>query len=169
MNYNIKTASESDLDFVLSLNQTSLSAVSHSNLKQMNYFLNISSYFKILSIKNNPVGFLIGLMPDKDYESENYLWVNNKYHSFIYIDRIIIDKKYRNMGLGGFFYDDLVKTFQGAVENIICEVNIKPYNSQSLNFHNKYGFKTIGEKDINNGVQRVSYMIYKINEEDSHM
>ena len=164
MNCNIKKAKESDLDFVLSLNQSSLSAVSYSNLEQMKYFLDISSYFKILRIENDPVGFLIGLMPGKDYESENYLWVNNKYRSFIYIDRVIIDVKNRNMGLGYFFYNDLVKSFQGKVENIICEVNVKPYNSQSLYFHRKYGFKEIGQKDTENGTKRVAYLIYKINE-----
>ena len=164
MNYNIKTAIESDLDFVLSLNQASLSAVSHSNLNQMKHFLNISSYFKILRIEDNPVGFLIGLMPGKNYTSENYRWVNEKYHSFIYIDRIIIDTKHRNKGLRGLFYDDLIESNQDVVKNIICEVNVKPYNIQSLIFHKKYGFKSIGEKDTENGTKRVSYMIYKIHE-----
>ena len=162
MNCNIKKATESDLDFVLSLNQSSLSAVSNSNLEQMKYFLDISSYFKILRIENNPVGFLIGLMPGKDYKSENYIWVNRKYKSFIYIDRVIIEAKNRNKGLGVFFYNDLVKSFQGKVESIICEVNVKPYNSQSLYFHGKYGFKEIGQKDTENGIKRVSYLVYKM-------
>ena len=130
----------------------------------MKYFLDVSSYFKILCIENSPVGFLIGLMPGKDYKSENYLWVNRIYQSFIYIDRVIIDAKNRNKGLGGILYDDLVKSFQGKVKNVICEVNVKPYNSQSLYFHEKYGFKEIGQKDIMNGTKRVSYLIYKINE-----
>ena len=163
MNCNIKKATESDLDFVLSLNQSSLSAVSYSNLEQMKYFLDISSYFKILRIENNPVGFLIGLMAGMDYKSENYLWVNRIYQSFIYIDRVIIDAKNRNKGLGSILYDDLVKSFQGKVENVICEVNVKPYNSQSLYFHEKYGFKEIGQKDTENGTKRVSYLFYKMN------
>ena len=163
MNCNIKKATESDLDFVLSLNQNSLSAVSCSNLEQMKYFLDISSYFKILRIENNPVGFLIGLMPGKDYKSENYIWVNRKYQSFIYIDRVIIDAKNRNKGLGSILYDDLVNSFQSKVENVICEVNVKPYNSQSLYFHEKYGFKEIGQKDTENGTKRVSYLVYKMN------
>ena len=96
-------------------------------------------------------------------KSENYIWVNRKYQSFIYIDRVIIEAKNRNKGLGVFFYNDLVKSFQGKVENIICEVNVKPYNSQSLYFHEKYGFKEIGQKDTENGTKRVSYLLYKMN------
>ena len=163
MNYNIKTATKSDLDFVLSLNQKSLSAVSNSNLKKMNSFLNISSYFKIIQVDDISVGFLIGLIQDVDYESENYIWINKRYSSFIYIDRIIIDAKHRNKGLGAYFYDHLSKTFHGKVENILCEVNIKPYNKKSMNFHKKYGFKEIGEKNTEDGTKRVCYMMRKIN------
>ena len=79
MNFNIKPATDSDLDFVLSLNQKSLSAVSHSNLEKMKHFLNISSYFKIMHINDIPVGFIIGLLPGKDYASENYVWINERY------------------------------------------------------------------------------------------
>ena len=163
VNYNIINATKSDLDFVLSLNQESLSAVSHSDLVKMNYFLKISSYFKIFYLEDVPVGFLIGIMPDKDYESENYKWINQRYHSFIYVDRIIIDAKHRNKGLGFYFYNNLKKAFRRKVENIACEVNIKPFNKHSIDFHKRYGFKDVGEQDIENGKKRVSYMIYKIN------
>ena len=166
MNCSIKTATKADLDFVLSLNQKSLYAVSHSNFKKMNHFLNISSYFKIILIDDQAVGFLIALMPGKDYASENYIWINKRYKSFIYVDRIIIDKKHRNKGLGVYFYNHLAKSFHTKVEKILCEVNVKPYNEQSMNFHKKYGFKEIGEKDTEDGTKRVSYMIYEINKFD---
>ena len=162
MNIYIKPVTDSDLDFVLSLNQKSLSAVSHSNLEKMKHFLNISSYFKIIQIDDIPVGFIIGLLPKKDYTSENYVWINERYNSFVYVDRIIIDKNYRNKGLGFYVYDHLAKYFRSKVKNILCEVNIKPYNEQSMNFHKKYGFKKICEKDTDYGRKRVSYMKYKI-------
>ena len=163
MNYNIKTATIADLDFVLSLNEKSINAVSHSNFKKMKHFIDISSYFKILRIVDNPVGFLIGIMPEQDYESENYIWVNKRYSSFIYVDRIIIDKKHRSKGLGIYFYNHLIKSFRGKVDNILCEVNIKPYNEQSINFHKKYGFKEIGDRETENRAKKVSYMLYTIN------
>ena len=51
-----------------------------------------------------------------------------------------------------------------VMSKIIClQVNVKPYNSQSLYFHGKYGFKEIGQKDTENGIKRVSYLIYKMN------
>ena len=162
MNYNIISATKSDLDFVLSLNQDSLPAVSQLDLSKINHFLQISSYFKIFKIDDKSVGFMIGLKAGKDYKSENYIWINQRYSSFIYVDRIIIDSGHRNKGLGFYFYNHLIKSINGHVKNILCEVNIKPYNEQSINFHKKYGFKNICENDTDYGRKRVSYMIYKI-------
>ena len=162
MNYSIIPATHSDLEFVLSLNQRSLNAVSGLDLKKINRFLKVSSYFKIFLIENTPVGFLIGLLPGKDYQSENYIWLNNRYESFIYVDRVIIDPEYRSQGLGSLFYEDLLTSFRNKVGSILCEVNIKPFNKQSINFHKKYGFKIIGKQDTENGTKRVSYMMYEI-------
>jgi len=162
MNYNIISATKLDSDFVLSLNQDSLPAVSYLDLSKINHFLQISSYFKIFKIDDKSVGFLIGLKPRKDYKSENYIWINQRYDSFIYVDRIIIDINYRNRGLGFYFYNHLIKSMVGKVENIFCEVNIKPYNDQSIKFHKKYGFEEVGNQDTEKGKKRVAYMRYKI-------
>ncbi|MFL3006875.1 MAG: GNAT family N-acetyltransferase [Candidatus Neomarinimicrobiota bacterium] len=162
MNYKIKTVDKSDFDFVLSLNQKTLPEVSSIDLVGMSYFLKNSSYFKIILHKNHPVGFCIGLMPGKDYSSENYIWINRRCNSFIYVDRIVINEKHRNKGIGSYLYTHLEETYCGKVENITCEVNILPYNKPSMNFHKKYGFKEIGQKDTENGKKRVAYMAYKL-------
>ena len=162
MNYKIEPVLQSDLDFILSLNQKSIPAVSSSNIEQLAYFLNISPYFKSIKIRDQIAGFLVGLMPGENYSSENYIWVNKNQHSFIYVDRIIIKEEFRNMGIGSFFYDHLVKNFSKKIKSIICEVNVRPMNTQSMNFHLKYGFSEIGRKNTENGGKRVAYMSFKI-------
>tara|TARA_A100001015_G_scaffold301872_1_gene389343 strand:- start:12 stop:512 length:501 start_codon:yes stop_codon:yes gene_type:complete len=162
VNYNIRTVDESDFDYILSLNQKTIPEVSSTDLMGMSYFLKNASYFKIICNNNHPVGFCIGLMPGEEYASENYIWINKRYNSFIYVDRIIIDKQRRNKGLGSYFYNHLAETFFGKVENIICEVNIKPYNEQSINFHKKYGFIEIGQQETEKSNKRVCYMLYEI-------
>ena len=162
MNYKIKTVDESDFDYIISLNQKTIPEVSSTDLKGMSYFLNNASYFKIIMENNYPVGFCIGLTPDEEYSSENYIWINKRYNSFIYVDRIVIDEKYRNRGIGSYLYTHLAETYCRKVESITCEVNILPYNKPSMNFHKKYGFEEIGQKDTENGKKRVSYMMYKI-------
>ena len=46
---------KTDLNSVLELNQKFLPAVGHSDLTEMNHFLEISSYFKILKVEEKPV------------------------------------------------------------------------------------------------------------------
>ena len=126
----------------------------------MNHFLEISSYFKIIKVEEKPIGFLIALLPGLNYGSENYKWFSAIYSSFIYVDRVVIDSKNQNKGFGKIFYNDLKKTFYDKASIITCEVNIRPYNKQSIDFHKKYGFKEVGTRNTENNKKTVSYMIY---------
>ena len=83
-----------------------------------------------------PIGFLIGLNPGADYSSEDYIWVNQKYHSFVYVDRIVIDEKnIETRELVRFFMTTL-KPHLEARSKISCEkVNLIPKNKESMNFH----------------------------------
>ena len=83
--------------------------VSQLDLSKINHFLQISSYFKIFKIDDKSIGFMIGLKAGKDYKSENYIWINKRFSSFIYVDRIIIGSNYRNEGLGFYFYNHLIE------------------------------------------------------------
>ena len=126
----------------------------------MNHFLEISSYFKIIKVEEKLIGFLIGLLPGLNYGSENYKWFSAIYSSFIYVDRVVIDSKNQNKGFGKIFYNDLKETFYNRASMISCEVNIRPYNKQSIDFHKKYGFKEVGTKNTEDNKKTVSYMIY---------
>ena len=160
MNYKIEQVTKDDLKSILSLNQDSIPAVSSSNLEMMRHFLAISDYFKVCKVNGISIGFLIALLPEKDYNSEHYQWFNDKYDSFIYVDRIIFNKSYQNQGYGTVFYDDLINSIKNKSLDIACEINTKPYNKQSIKFHKKYGFKEVGRKDIN--IEKsVIYMIYE--------
>ena len=159
MSYKIEQASKDDLNFILSLNQDSIPAVSSSNLEMMRHFLAISDYFKVCKVNGISIGFLIALLPEKDYNSEHYKWFNDRYDSFIYVDRIIFNKSYQKQGYGTIFYNDLINSIKNKSLDIACEINFKPYNEQSIKFHNKYGFKEVGRKDVNIK-KSVIYMIY---------
>ena len=159
MNYKIEQATKNDLKSILSLNQESIPAVSSSNLEMMKHFLIICDYFKICKINGEIIGFLNALLPSKDYNSEHYKWFNDRYESFIYVDRIIINKSYQNQGYGTVFYDDLINSIENKPLDIACEINTKPYNNQSIRFHKKYGFKEVGRKDINID-KSVIYILY---------
>ncbi len=67
MDFNIDTATTEDLP-----------AVSSVTLVDMEHFLSIAEYFRILKIKDQIVGFLIALTPGKNYQSLNYNVVREK-------------------------------------------------------------------------------------------
>lgn len=80
--YSIESATKSDMDFILKLNQNNMPAVSILSSNLFLKFLNISDYFKIIKYDDESVGFLIALIPNKLYNSINYQWFNNHYNSF---------------------------------------------------------------------------------------
>ena len=152
-----------DLPFILYLNNKFSNEVGLSSIDKMVYFLDKADYFKRIELNSINVGFLIAISPNKDYLSENYIWFNKKYRSFIYIDRIVIEGAYQNKGLGKIFYEDLITCSKSrASKRITCEVNIKPLNERSITFHDSLGFKEVGQQDTNQGEKRVSLMALDI-------
>ena len=160
MDHKIISACIDDIEFVLNLNQINTPAVSDSSFEMMSYFLKVSEYFKILTVGEKPIGFLIALMPGKDYHSENYRWFNHKYNSFMYIDRIVISSKYQGRGYGKLFYNDLHRFSKGKALKLACEVNTRPMNLQSIKFHDKFGFYEVGTQETENGKKKVSLLLF---------
>ena len=144
--YNIIDCGASDKNFILNLNKKNLPAVSVLDDDLFNMFLKYSEYFKIIKIEDTPVGFLIALLPGNPYESINYKWFENRYKSFIYVDRIVISSDYQDKGIGSFFYDHIKLSFYDRLNLMVCEVNLIPKNTQSINFHKKYGFAEVGQQ-----------------------
>ena len=160
MDHKIISVRLDDLEFVLNLNQKNTPAVSDSSFEMMSYFLKVSEYFKMITVGEKPIGFLIALMPGKDYHSDNYRWFNNKHNSFMYIDRVVISEKYQRIGYGKLFYNDLQNFSKGRVSKLACEVNTRPMNQQSIKFHDKFGFYEVGTQDTENGKKKVSLLMF---------
>ena len=163
MRCRILNVEHDDLPFILDLNNKFSKEVGMSDIDNMTYFLDTADYFKRIEFDGKNIGFLIAISPNKDYLSENYIWFNKKYKSFIYIDRIVIKGVYQNKGLGKIFYEDLIAfSKSNASKRIACEVNIKPLNDRSIIFHDRLGFKEVGQQDTNQGEKRVSLMVLDI-------
>ena len=160
--YNFVKAGPYHKDFIINLNKRNIPAVGELDEKLYYRFLEYSDYFKLLKYNNLFIGFLVGLLPNRPYSSINYKWFENKYKSFIYIDRIIISSKYQNKGFGSLFYDDLKNSFKNCYDFLTCEINIMPSNDVSMKFHKKYGFKEVGQQRTENGKKIVSMQVLSI-------
>ena len=158
MAFSILPTTANDLPIILEMNDAALPAVSSVNLNEMTHFLNIADYFNTLKINNEIAGFLIALTPGKDYHSLNYKWFENKFNSFMYVDRIVITPEFQGRGFGHSFYQNLSKVTVGKEPRIACEVNIRPMNKVSILFHEKYGFRQVGTQKTEGGKKEVSLM-----------
>ena len=160
--YQIVKAESFHKDFIIKLNSKNMPAVGRLDEKSFKRFLEHSDYFKLVKYDNQFIGFMVGLLPNRPYNSVNYKWFEKKYESFIYIDRIVISSDYQNQGFGGSFYDDLKNDFKDDYDFMTCEVNIIPRNDISMKFHKKYGFEEVGHQSTENGKKLVSLQLLSI-------
>jgi len=160
--YQIVKAESFHKDFIIKLNSKNMPAVGRLDEKSFKRFLEYSDYFKLVRYDNQFIGFMIGLLPNRPYNSVNYKWFEKKYKSFIYIDRIVISFEYQNKGFGTLFYDDLKNLFKDGYDSMTCEVNIIPKNDISMKFHKKYGFKEVGQQRTENGKKLVSMQLLSL-------
>jgi predicted GNAT superfamily acetyltransferase len=100
------------------------------------------------------VAFLIALGPGVDYASPNYRFFHDRYPSFRYVDRVVVDPAYARRGIGAALYDLLEDEATGdGVAVLTAEVNVRPPNETSLAFHAARGFAAVGEQDTGGGTR----------------
>lgn len=159
---NIRPVTVADLPAVLALNKESLPHVGDIDLAQLQWFVDNAAYFKVGMLDDQLAGFLIALTPEADYGSPNFRWFTARYTAFMYIDRIAIRDRFQGRGLGRCFYRDLEAESEGRVPLLSCEVNTRPPNPQSMAFHEKLGFETVGQQDTESDKKRVALMIKRL-------
>ncbi len=140
-----------DLCAVRALNEAALPAVNSLTLEEMAAFVPKSIYFKVALADGNIAGFLIGLGPDSNHPSGNYRWFQERRDDFIYVDRIVIAAEARGRGLGRALYADFAQACGTGAAVLTCEVNLRPRNQESLDFHARLGFTPVGEHTSDEG------------------
>ncbi len=144
---NIRDFRSSDTDLIVSLNHESVAVLSTMDDQRFELLRQQSHALWIAELNQQAVGFLMGFCEGSDYDSVNYQWFNQRYDSFVYIDRVVVGAKARGTGIGSAFYTRLE---QWAGEHnksyLVAEVDIVPPNPASLSFHNRQGFKQVGEQ-----------------------
>lgn len=147
---------------ILALNDDAVPAVNSIPMEKLADLHRQSVYLGVARIAGDVAGFLLALDAHADYDSLNYRYFQQRYPSFVYIDRIVIGRAHRGTGLGGLLYADLeTRVGQGAVM-LTCEVNLRPPNPHSLAFHQRLGFEAVGEQDTEGGSKRVCLMAKRL-------
>jgi len=97
-------------------------------------------------------------MPDADYDSPNFLWFRERFPEFVYIDRIVVARPDRGLGLGRVFYADANSYAETRVPQLTCEVFLEPRDDVSLLFHGTWGFLEVGQQTMPSNGRRVALL-----------
>jgi predicted GNAT superfamily acetyltransferase len=158
MSITIRDVREHELDSVLALNNAAGPTILPLDSVSVRKFYNEAAYFRVAEAEDHLAGFLIGLRGDADYGSDNFLWFREHYSEFLYIDRIVIARPYRGVGLGRVFYADVTSFAEVRVPLLACEVFLEPRDDVAVLFHGTYGFREVGQQSMANVGRRVSLL-----------
>jgi predicted GNAT superfamily acetyltransferase len=149
----IRDVREHELDSVLALNNAAGATILPLDAARIRWFYDNAEYFRVAEASGHLAGFLIALCDQAAYDSPNYRWFAQHYAQFAYIDRIVIAKPYRGLGLGRLFYSDVTSFAEVRVPVLTCEVFLEPRDDVSVLFHGTYGFHEIGQQ-VMPGIER---------------
>ncbi|PON16674.1 GNAT family N-acetyltransferase [Candidatus Entotheonella serta] len=134
---------------MLSLNQASVEYLSPLDEERLVQLASESCQFRVAEQGEEVIGFILALAKGAQYSSVNYRWFATRYQHFVYIDRVVVRSDCRGLGLARQFYEALEAwARQHTMVRLTCEVDVVPPNVASLAFHDKAGFKEVGQQVV---------------------
>ncbi len=154
----VADVSVSDLDEVLALNEASVPHVNSLTLRDVQWFHEHATYFRLVRRQGMLAGFLIGLGPGIDYASPNYRYFCGRHALFGYVDRVAVASAAQRLGIASRLYEDYASTLRGFAPVMTCEVNLRPPNAGSLTYHEIHGFVRVATQETEGGRKEVALM-----------
>ena len=159
----IRPLAAEEADWALALNNAAAPAVNPLEPEALARLLSWSDACLVAEQDGGPAGFVLALPgPGLPYESLNYRWFSTRYPRFHYVDRAVVDPEIRSRGLGGALYRELARLATGTYPRICAEVNLHPPNPRSRAFHERMGFRAVGEQDTEGGSKRVVLLSWEL-------
>jgi predicted GNAT superfamily acetyltransferase len=141
---------EGDLPYLHEINEASTPGVSSETEVSLAEILELSHCIVAEDEAGFPVGFISLIEPGtQEYNSPNLRWFEGRDEArsktLIYVDRIALHPEFRSRKLGEKLYRAAIDAFQDR-SSIGCEVNTRPENPGSMRFHERMGFRVVGEQ-----------------------
>ena len=138
------------------MNNAAVPAVNELDHGSLIHLWQQSAHLVVADVDDAVAGFLLLLEgPGRDYDSDNYLWFCERYERFFYVDRIVVAGANRGGGIGRTLYDWAIEQGSSDYAVLCAEVNIRPRNQASLDFHEALEFVEVGQKDSQDGQKTV--------------
>lgn len=153
----IRDAQPRDFAAIVRLNLESEHFLSRMDAKRLDQLAAQCAYLRVAEAGGEVAAFLLAFAPQSAYDSENFRWFQERFGSFLYIDRIAVDAKQRGRGLGARLYDDLFAFARaGGFERVVAEFDVEPPNPVSAKLHARFGFHEVGARSVSYAAKRVA-------------
>ena len=154
----IRPLTPDDTDGVLTLNNANIPELNELDAAEVQRLAAMAEVALVAEVDGSIAGFCWVIGPGQPYASLNYGWFSRQYDKFVYLDRIAVHPDFRRFGIGRGFYETVVQQFTGTWPVLLCEVNVRPRNEGSLQFHHSIGFREVGKQDTDGGAKTVSLL-----------
>ena len=158
MSLTVRDVQAHELDAILALNNAAGSTILPLDGQGIARLAGYASYLRVAEADGQIAGFLLALREGTPYDSPNYHWFSERYPEFVYIDRIVIARPFRRLGLGRVFYADVTSFAEVRVPVLTCEVFLEPRDDISVLFHGTYGFQEVGQQTMPGLGRRVALL-----------
>lgn len=156
----LRAADPTDFPAVLALNKESETFLSPLSIAQLVALHEKAALHLVSEQAGQVTAFLLALREHVVYDSVNYQWFENRFPSFLYIDRVVVGRSVQAKGTGALMYRQVfAHAEQDQVPLITCEYDIDPPNPASAHFHTKFGFHEVGRQSTGNGKKQVSLQV----------
>jgi len=154
----VRAAVAADHAAILALNNSAVPHVNALSTEEFAWLSGHAHFFGVVEDAGEVAGFALVLPSGVEYWSDNYKWLTARFDRFLYLDRVVVAAPARRRGVGRALYDALFAFARDAWPRITLEVNLRPPNPDSVRFHERLGFRTIGVREYNAGVNAVLMM-----------
>ena len=141
----LRPMTPADHALVLDWNETDVDLLSPLDEPRLVALLGWSDRASMITHAGADVGFVLTFASGTAYDSWNYRWFTERYESFYYLDRVVVDPAVRRAGIGTRVYDELEHRARQVAPVMCLEVNLEPPNEPSLAFHRRRGYVEVGQ------------------------
>ena len=153
----IRDATAADFPRIVALNAGEVAHTSVMDLARLEMLHQAACLHRVAEVDGEVAAFLLAFRDGAHYPNPNFDWFAERYPSFVYVDRVVVDARFNGRGVGSALYRDLFGFARGLGAAVVtCEFNVVPPNRASANFHARWNFEEVGRQWLDEGRKQVS-------------
>jgi uncharacterized protein len=144
--FSIRKLAHSDNAQVLSLNAKAQPHVAHLDANELHRLQSLSQAHLVAEENAAILGYALAFDRNDAYDGEEFLALRSLIpQAFLYIDQVVVLGSAQKSGIGRSLYNALEQAaLLRHADCLCCEVNTTPPNPDSLAFHTRLAFSSLG-------------------------